>query len=154
MFDWFFKWSFSYDHLWRLWDLETLDEVLHQEGYSKAVHDITFEWDGSLATTAYVHWWKISIYIFIVSYLEEWTSLGSSNESLYYVSRRSFETNSAHRFLTEWVRREKKFVDFDFIRFNLDITIATGSEDNLCTIWDLRQISTYRRTLPRHGFLW
>ena len=43
---------FSYDHSWRLWDLETQDEVLHQEGHSKAVHDITFQCDGSLSATA------------------------------------------------------------------------------------------------------
>jgi U4/U6 small nuclear ribonucleoprotein PRP4 len=45
----------SYDHSWRLWDLETQEEILHQEGHSKAVHDITFQCDGSLAATAYVN---------------------------------------------------------------------------------------------------
>jgi U4/U6 small nuclear ribonucleoprotein PRP4 len=45
---------FSYDHSWRLWDLETQEEILHQEGHSKAVHDITFQCDGSLSATAYV----------------------------------------------------------------------------------------------------
>jgi len=45
---------FSYDHSWRLWDLESQDEVLHQEGHSKAVHDIVFQCDGSLAASAYV----------------------------------------------------------------------------------------------------
>lgn len=52
MFSFFF---FSYDHSWRLWDLETQDEILHQEGHSKAVHDITFQADGSLSATAYVN---------------------------------------------------------------------------------------------------
>ena len=46
---------FSYDHSWRLWDLETQDEVLHQEGHSKAVHDLTFQCDASLAATGSVH---------------------------------------------------------------------------------------------------
>ena len=45
---------FSYDHSWRMWDLESQEEVLHQEGHSKAVHDVTFQCDGSLAATAYV----------------------------------------------------------------------------------------------------
>lgn len=50
----FNKFLFSYDHSWRLWDLETQEEILHQEGHSKAVHDLTFQCDGSLAATAYV----------------------------------------------------------------------------------------------------
>jgi U4/U6 small nuclear ribonucleoprotein PRP4 len=40
-----------YDNSWRLWDLEQLDEVLHQEGHSKEVHCICFQPDGSLAAT-------------------------------------------------------------------------------------------------------
>lgn len=51
MLDYF---HFSYDHSWRLWDLETQEEILHQEGHSKAVHDVTFQCDGSLAATGYV----------------------------------------------------------------------------------------------------
>jgi U4/U6 small nuclear ribonucleoprotein PRP4 len=43
---------FSYDRSWRLWDLETQEEILHQEGHTKAVHDIAFQCDGSLAATA------------------------------------------------------------------------------------------------------
>lgn len=34
--------------------METKDEILHQEGHSKAVHDIAFQCDGSLSATAYV----------------------------------------------------------------------------------------------------
>ncbi|CAF4840519.1 unnamed protein product [Rotaria socialis] len=41
-----------HDHSWRLWDLETQEEILPQEGHSKAVHDITFHCDGSLSATA------------------------------------------------------------------------------------------------------
>ncbi|KAL7062898.1 hypothetical protein AAHC03_01616 [Spirometra sp. Aus1] len=41
-----------FDHSWRLWDLEVCEEVLHQEGHSKAVYDIAFHPDGSLALTA------------------------------------------------------------------------------------------------------
>ncbi|XP_049515220.1 U4/U6 small nuclear ribonucleoprotein Prp4-like isoform X1 [Dermacentor silvarum] len=40
-----------FDHSWRLIDLETETEVLHQEGHSKAVYDISFQCDGSLAAT-------------------------------------------------------------------------------------------------------
>ena len=32
-----------YDNSWRLWDLEQLTEVLHQEGHSKPVHCLAFQ---------------------------------------------------------------------------------------------------------------
>ncbi len=41
----------SYDNSWRLWDLEAQEEILHQEGHSKGVHDLHFHPDGSLAGT-------------------------------------------------------------------------------------------------------
>ncbi|XP_050676491.1 U4/U6 small nuclear ribonucleoprotein Prp4 [Leptidea sinapis] len=40
-----------YDNSWRLWDLETGTEVLHQEGHAKPVYSIAFQGDGSLAAT-------------------------------------------------------------------------------------------------------
>jgi WD40 repeat protein len=40
------------DMSWRLWDLETMVEILHQEGHSDAVHDICFQCDGAVAVTA------------------------------------------------------------------------------------------------------
>ncbi|EEC19103.1 U4/U6 small nuclear ribonucleoprotein Prp4, putative, partial [Ixodes scapularis] len=40
-----------FDNSWRLVDLEREMEVLHQEGHSKAVYDISFQCDGSLAAT-------------------------------------------------------------------------------------------------------
>uniref|UniRef100_T1J785 Pre-mRNA processing factor 4 (PRP4)-like domain-containing protein n=1 Tax=Strigamia maritima TaxID=126957 RepID=T1J785_STRMM len=40
-----------HDNSWRLWDLEVNEEILHQEGHSKAVYDIDFQCDGSLAVT-------------------------------------------------------------------------------------------------------
>ena len=43
--------SGSYDNSWRLWDLELREEILHQEGHSKGVHDLHFHPDGSLALT-------------------------------------------------------------------------------------------------------
>lgn len=66
-------WSlvYSFDCSWRLWDLETQIEVLHQvipivdtvyyvcvclmqEGHSRAAYNIEFHPDGSLAGTWYV----------------------------------------------------------------------------------------------------
>ncbi|XP_032526138.2 U4/U6 small nuclear ribonucleoprotein Prp4 [Danaus plexippus] len=40
-----------FDHSWRLWDLETQTEVLHQEGHAKPVYSVAFQCDGSLAVT-------------------------------------------------------------------------------------------------------
>ena len=38
-----------FDHSWRLWDLESRVEVLHQEGHSRPVYSVCFHPDGSLA---------------------------------------------------------------------------------------------------------
>ncbi|CAH0730682.1 unnamed protein product, partial [Brenthis ino] len=40
-----------FDNSWRLWDLESQTEVLHQEGHAKPVYSIAFQCDGSLAVT-------------------------------------------------------------------------------------------------------
>lgn len=40
--------SGSFDHTWRLWDLETQKELLLQEGHSRPVTDVSFHPDGSL----------------------------------------------------------------------------------------------------------
>lgn len=37
-----------YDNSWRLWDIEACEELLHQEGHVKPVHDASFNTDGSL----------------------------------------------------------------------------------------------------------
>jgi U4/U6 small nuclear ribonucleoprotein PRP4 len=40
-----------FDGSWRLWDLEQLEEVLHQEGHCKPVYCISFQTDGSVCAT-------------------------------------------------------------------------------------------------------
>lgn len=40
-----------WDNSWRLWDLEQLTEVLHQEGHSKEVHCVAFQPDGALCVS-------------------------------------------------------------------------------------------------------
>lgn len=40
------------DNSWRLWDLTSEKEILHQEGHSDSVFDIAFHSDGSLAGSA------------------------------------------------------------------------------------------------------
>ena len=40
-----------WDNSWRLWDLEQLTEVLHQEGHSKEVYTVNFQQDGALTVS-------------------------------------------------------------------------------------------------------
>ncbi|GJD10229.1 U4/U6 small nuclear ribonucleoprotein PRP4-like protein [Galdieria sulphuraria] len=42
----------SFDHTWRLWDVETRKELLVQEGHSKPLYKVSFQVDGSLAISA------------------------------------------------------------------------------------------------------
>lgn len=43
-----------FDNSWRLWDLATGHEVLHQEGHGKPVYCLAFQDDGSVAATGFV----------------------------------------------------------------------------------------------------
>ena len=53
----------SFDHTWRLWDIETGSEILLQDGHSREVYGVGFHPDGSLcSTTDYggvVHLWDL-----------------------------------------------------------------------------------------------
>ena len=53
----------SFDHTWRMWDVETGSEILLQDGHSKEVYGVGFHPDGSLcSTTDYggvVHLWDL-----------------------------------------------------------------------------------------------
>lgn len=40
-----------HDNSWRLWDMNKSEEILHQEGHSQPVLDITFQCDGSICAT-------------------------------------------------------------------------------------------------------
>lgn len=41
----------SFDQTWRLWDLETGDCLLEQEGHSRSVYAMAFQPDGGLAAS-------------------------------------------------------------------------------------------------------
>ncbi|CAH8610533.1 unnamed protein product [Dicrocoelium dendriticum] len=67
-----------FDSSWRLWDLEVCEEILHQEGHSKAVYDVVFHPDGSLALTtsldSYARVWDLRTgrcVMFLEGHLEE-----------------------------------------------------------------------------------
>lgn len=53
----------SFDHTWRMWDVETGSELLLQDGHSREVYGVGFHPDGSLcSTTDYggvVHLWDL-----------------------------------------------------------------------------------------------
>lgn len=46
--------SASFDHTWRLWDVETAVELLLQEGHSKEVYSVDFQDDGALVASGWV----------------------------------------------------------------------------------------------------
>lgn len=43
----------GFDTTWRLWDAETQQELLLQEGHSRQLYGIAFQCDGSLVATGY-----------------------------------------------------------------------------------------------------
>ena len=53
----------SFDSSWRLWDLEAQEEILHQEGHSKAVYSIDFQKDGALCATG----WGNIFFVFLLN---------------------------------------------------------------------------------------
>jgi U4/U6 small nuclear ribonucleoprotein PRP4 len=46
--------SASFDTTWRLWDVNTSQELLLQEGHSKEVYSVEFQHDGALVASGYV----------------------------------------------------------------------------------------------------
>lgn len=46
--------SASFDTTWRLWDVNTTQELLLQEGHSKEVYSVEFQDDGALVASGYV----------------------------------------------------------------------------------------------------
>ena len=56
----------SHDNTWRLFDIEQNEEVLYQEGHTRAVYDVDFQADGALAATGCVYcvlWTFMQIYV-------------------------------------------------------------------------------------------
>lgn len=43
--------SASFDGTWRLWDVDTTQELLMQEGHSREVYALSFQGDGSLVAS-------------------------------------------------------------------------------------------------------
>lgn len=90
-----------------------------------------------------------------------WSSLGPAHRTLYHVPRRPPEGNLWNKFLPQWVKwliewgwrgfSVRKYSSFltSVLHLTHSYHIATGSGDNTCKVWDLRQ----RRcvyTIPAH----
>jgi U4/U6 small nuclear ribonucleoprotein PRP4 len=76
----------SFDTSWRLWDAETSQELLLQEGHSKEVFAIGFQDDGALVATAYVS--------FIQGARFSWSYMGSANRKIHNVTTFTRKTHN------------------------------------------------------------
>uniref|UniRef100_A0A8C4KVX3 Pre-mRNA splicing tri-snRNP complex factor PRPF4 n=1 Tax=Dromaius novaehollandiae TaxID=8790 RepID=A0A8C4KVX3_DRONO len=140
-------WSLeSYDHSWRLWDLEAQEEILHQEGHSKGVYDIAFHMDGSLAGTggldAFGRVWDLRTgrcIMFLEGHLKEIYGVNFSPNGYHIATgsgdntckvwdlrqRKCIYTIPAHQNLVTGVKFEPNHGNF----------LLTGAYDNTAKIW-------------------
>ncbi|KAG8010400.1 U4/U6 small nuclear ribonucleoprotein Prp4 [Nibea albiflora] len=135
-----------YDNSWRLWDLEVQEEILHQEGHSKGVHDLHFHPDGSLAATggldAFGRVWDLRTgrcVVFLEGHLKEIYSLNFSPNGYHLATgsgdntckvwelrnRKCLYTVPAHQNLLSAVRFQPTDGHF----------LLTGAYDNTAKIW-------------------
>nr|XP_020492618.1 U4/U6 small nuclear ribonucleoprotein Prp4 isoform X1 [Labrus bergylta] len=153
----------SYDNSWRLWDLEVQEEILHQEGHSKGVHDLGFHPDGSLAATggldAFGRVWDLRTgrcVVFLEGHLKEIYSLhfspnGSANHRAAHCKHSQSQSSSLCQ--TQPITESMLFVKTNshlclcscVCRYHL----ATGSGDNTCKVWELRNRKCLY-TVPAH----
>ncbi|CAG5986479.1 unnamed protein product [Menidia menidia] len=137
---------FSYDDSWRLWDLEVQEEILHQEGHSKGVHDLSFHPDGSLLATggldAFGRVWDLRTgrcVVFLEGHLKEIYSLHFSPNGHHLATgsgdntckvwelrnRKCLYTVPAHQNLVSAVRFQPTDGHF----------LLTGAYDNTVKVW-------------------
>ncbi|XP_029942701.1 U4/U6 small nuclear ribonucleoprotein Prp4 [Salarias fasciatus] len=136
----------SYDNSWRLWDLEVQEEILHQEGHSKGVHDLSFHPDGSLVATggldAFGRVWDLRTgrcVVFLEGHLKEIYSLHFSPNGYHLATgsgdntckvwelrnRKCLYTVPAHQSLLSSVRFQPTDGHF----------LLTGAYDNTSKVW-------------------
>lgn len=135
-----------FDNSWRLVDLETETEVLHQEGHSKAVYDISFQCDGSLAATggmdAFGRIWDLRTgrcIMFLDGHLKSVLSLSFSPNGY------ELATGSEDNTIKVWDLRQRKceytipahvnLVSRVIFEKNTGEYLVTTSYDNTIKIW-------------------
>jgi U4/U6 small nuclear ribonucleoprotein PRP4 len=121
----------SYDMTWKLWDVETGDELLLQEGHSREVHTIAFQNDGALALTGFAHLYNI------------WYLLNSGLDCFGRVW--DLRTGRSIMLLQGHVQQ---VVGVDFSPCGYEV--ATASGDNTVRIHDIRQLKNSVYILPAH----
>ncbi|KAI3381341.1 hypothetical protein SNEBB_006417 [Seison nebaliae] len=135
------------DHSWRLYDLEMNMEILHQEGHSNVVQDLTFQPDTSLICTAgrdsFGRLWDLRTgrcVMVLDGHLRTITSIdysingfhiatGSADNSVKIWDVRNIKnlyTIAAHKHLISAVKYDANYADFLFTS-SYDQTIKTWS---------------------------
>jgi hypothetical protein len=99
-------WAFtnvcSHDNTWRLFDLEINDEVLYQEGHTRAVFDIDFQCDGALALTGLVASARGAITC-LQRTRRLWARVGFTQWPLCHVPGRTSEGRAKCAVCSQWV---------------------------------------------------
>jgi U4/U6 small nuclear ribonucleoprotein PRP4 len=118
---------------WKLWDVETGDELLLQEGHSREVHAISFQNDGALAVTGYA--------FNPISFI---TSSGMDCYGRIWDLRTGRSIMLLHSHVQQVVA-----VDFSPCGYE----VATASGDNSVKFHDIRNLKNCIYTLPAHNNL-
>lgn len=152
--------SASFDTTWRLWDVNTSEELLLQEGHSKEVYCVEFQNDGALAASGYVcvtrksleakltaHWSGGLMPLAASGTCElgdlPWFSMDTYKQ--YF--RLGFHPMGSDVFSSISYRPHIHRSFFVFVSFRYQI--ATGAGDDTIRIWDMRSLKAIY-TIPAH----
>ena len=104
--------STSFDLTWRLWDIETQQSLLDQEGHSRAVTGIAFQNDGALVATTYVPPAPVCLSAYILCSNHEidlqisrhnGSAVGPPNRSCIADADRPRQASTVPRLLAQWL---------------------------------------------------
>uniref|UniRef100_A0A6Q2XE09 Pre-mRNA processing factor 4 (PRP4)-like domain-containing protein n=1 Tax=Esox lucius TaxID=8010 RepID=A0A6Q2XE09_ESOLU len=135
-----------YDNSWRLWDLEAQEEILHQEGHSKGVHDLHFHPDGSLAGTggldSFGRVWDLRTgrcVMFLEGHLKEIYSIAFSPNGYHAATGSGDNTckvwDLRHRKCIYTIPSHQNLVSSVKFQPNDGHFLLTGAYDNTAKVW-------------------